>query len=78
MFAAKLFWAVAASFCRFSLLALYYRLLDHIDGLYQRTYKWVLHAATFFNVGILLSYLGVIIFDCAYVVSLELSVIPVC
>ncbi|KIW02937.1 uncharacterized protein PV09_05983 [Verruconis gallopava] len=63
--AAKLFWAVAASFIRFALLALYYRLLSHIDILHRGMYKWVLHAATFFNIGILLSYLGTIIFDCA-------------
>lgn len=63
--AAKTFFAVASSFIRFSLLVLYYRLLAHINASQQRTWKWVLHAATFYNIGVFLSYVFTITFACA-------------
>lgn len=72
--AAKLFWAVAACFIRFSLLVLYYRLLSHIDALQRRTWKWVLHGTTFFNLGIFFSYVFTVTFHCRLVLSLGSSV----
>jgi hypothetical protein len=61
LFILSICWFTASACIRISLLVLYYRLMRHIG--IQR-YRWVLHCALLFVIGILLSYLGAMIFSC--------------
>ncbi|KAF2395770.1 hypothetical protein EJ06DRAFT_463307, partial [Trichodelitschia bisporula] len=60
-FAVKIMWAISSSFIRLSLLAFYYRLLDHCQ---IHRFRWLLHAATTWHIALLLVYLFTTVLAC--------------
>lgn len=58
----RILWGQAAAFARLSVICLYYRLIGAAQA--PAHYRWILHANTFFNVGLQLFYLLTGIFPC--------------
>ncbi|KAF2668637.1 hypothetical protein BT63DRAFT_456279 [Microthyrium microscopicum] len=58
----RIFWGQAASFTRFSVICLYYRLIKACEA--PRHFFWIMHVATFLNVAIWLNFLFTGIFPC--------------
>jgi hypothetical protein len=62
LYVSRIFWGVATSCVRLSILCLYYRLLDRCEG--PRHYRFVLHGVTTFTVGLLVVYVATGFFPC--------------
>ncbi|TLD32386.1 hypothetical protein E2P81_ATG05362 [Venturia nashicola] len=62
LYVSRIFWGMAASCVRLSILCLFYRLLDVCEG--PRKMRWVLHATTAVTVVLLMYFLGWGIFPC--------------
>jgi hypothetical protein len=59
-----LFWTVASSGVRLSILCLYYRLLRQCEPVNRRAHMWVLHAMAAVTIGLTMAYIGTGIFPC--------------
>jgi hypothetical protein len=55
LYISRIFWGVATSCVRLSILCLYYRLLKRCDA--PRLYRYILHGVFSFTIGLLLVYL---------------------
>jgi hypothetical protein len=62
LYLVRIFWGLATSFVRLSVLCLYYRLVKFCNA--PRYFHWILHAMTSLTVVMLLYYLFSGIFPC--------------
>jgi hypothetical protein len=62
LYFSRIFWGVATSCVRLSILCLFYRLLDRCQG--PKSMRLVLHGTTIFTTALLLAYLGTGIIPC--------------